>query len=395
MNALRQLGRFWSSRIPNTQLGAAGIPAPRQNHPARTSVGRWALVLGGVALVAAGCGSSSKSTSRTTVPAGGSSTTLSESQLLAEANQEGSFTYYTEFDPTTIGTLVADFNKVYPQIKVNYLILTSQEIPTRIITEQRAGEYNADLVDDTSVYGDELITAGALDPYTVPTEAPLPNGIRLPSGYEGVMLANVEGIAYNPTAVAAAHLAPPTSLQDFTQPQWRGKFSIDTGALELYQSLIAAMGHTAALNLVKALGNNDPSLVQSHSQALTQVEAGSPIATATAYGADGSSAQQKTPSQLTFVMLNPAPTSVALMDIVKNAPHLAAAKVFIDWYESQAGQQAMVTATGNISLRSDANDNPTIWNPQKWTPALASVSVTQDQYNSLLTEFHAALHVPS
>ena len=43
-----------------------------------------------------------------------------------------------------------------------------------------------------------------------------------------------------------------------------------------YDSLIKQMGHTKALALITALGNNDPVLVESHTEALTDVQSGEP-----------------------------------------------------------------------------------------------------------------------
>lgn len=111
--------------------------------------------------------------------------------------------------------------------------------------------------------------------------------------------------AWNPTAVKKAHLTLPTTWQVLTEPAWNGKFSMDPGAVNWYESLIVAMGHAKALALLQALGRNKPLLVSSHTQAITQVEAGQPLATATAYAYTAAKGEKKDPGLITFANPNP------------------------------------------------------------------------------------------
>lgn len=345
-----------------------------------------------LALLLAACGSSSSGSS--TAPSASSTPSEGLSQLKAAANQEGSLTWYTTFADKDVQPMIAGFNKVYPKIKVNPLRLSADKIPARIITEQRGGKYNADVVSGDAPQVSQLIHAGALQPYNPPDEAPLPQGLSLPNGYTGVVYAVTTVPAWNPAAVKKAGLTPPTSWQDLTKPQWKGKFSIDPGAVNWYESLTASMGHAQALALLKALGKNDPKLVESHTQALTQVEAGEPLATATAYGYKASSLKKKNPGQLDFANPNPLPSSLTLIDVVKNAPHPAAAKLFVDWMVSQAGQQAVVDITNHTSLRTDVTNDTSVWDPSKWQPAWGDPTVSPAQYNKDVTEMDQALGVP-
>jgi iron(III) transport system substrate-binding protein len=154
------------------------------------------------------------------------------------------------------------------------------------------------------------------------------------------------------------------------------------------------MGHDKALALLKKLGNNTPRFVESHTQALTQVQAGEPAGAATAYGYKAASEKKKTPKQLEFVNDNPLPSSLNLVDLVKNAPHPAAARLFIDWIVSKAGQQAVVDVTNHTSLRTDVQNDPTVWDPNKWKPAWGKPILSSSEYNTELQEMKSALHAP-
>lgn len=315
-------------------------------------------------------------------------------QLKAQAKQEGSITWYTTFADKDVKPMIDAFNKKYPGIKVNALRLSADKIPARVITEQKGGKYNADVVSGDSPQIAQLIQAGALQPYNPPDAAPLPKGLNLPSGYTGVVYAVTTVPAWNPSAVQKAGLQPPTSWQDLTKPQWKGKFSIDPSAVNWYDALITEMGHDKAFALIQALGKNQPKLVESHTQALTQVEAGEPLATATAYGYKAASEKKKNPGQIEFANPNPLPSSLTLIDVVKKAPHPAAAKLFVDWMVSQAGQQEVVDQTNHTSLRNDVKNDTSVWDPSKWTPAWGTPVLSSDQYNKEVQDMKQALGAP-
>lgn len=343
----------------------------------------------GVTLAA--CGGSGSGTPAASSSTGGSSSASSGSgspasqpisALLPKAKQEGSLTWYTTFATKDVPKMIAAFNKQYPDIKVNAVRLSADKIPARVETEQKGGQYTADVISGDSPQLAQLIQAGAMQPYDPPDAAPLPAGLSLPSGYQGVVYAVTTVIAYNPAAVKSAGLQPPTSWQDLTKPQWKGKFSIDPGAVNWYESLVVSMGQSQAQSLLKGLGANNPKLVTSHTLATTQVEAGEPLATATAYGYKVASEEKKDPGKIAFVNTNPLPASLTLVDIAKNAPHPAAAELFEDWLVSQQGQQAVVAETDHTSLRSDVTNNSKVWDPSTWPPAWGNPLPKPQTYNT-------------
>jgi iron(III) transport system substrate-binding protein len=346
-----------------------------------------------LALTATACGSSGGG-GGSKAKADSSLDSLSPAALQAEGAKEGSVTWYTTFSDDDVQPFLKAFNKDYPNIKVNALRLSADKIPPRIITEQRGGKYNADVVSGDSPQVAQLLQAGALQPYTPKDAASLPRGLTLPAGYEGVVYAVTTVVAYNPQIVQQKHLPVPTSWEDLTKPAWKGNFSIDPGAVNWYDSLVQSMGHDKAYALIKALGNNKPVFVESHTQALTDVQAGEPAAAATAYGYKASSLKKDTPKQVAYGNANPLPASLTLVDIVKKAPHPAAARVFEDWIVSKVGQQAIVDITNHTSLRSDVTNDPAVWNETKWPAAWGKPNLSGAEYNKELGELKTALHAP-
>jgi iron(III) transport system substrate-binding protein len=346
--------------------------------------------LGLVASVAA-CGSSSTGNNSAS---GANYNSMSPADLASAANAEGQVTWYTTFASTDVQPIIAAFNKTYPKIKVNALRLSASQLPPKIITEQRGHQFTADVVSGDSPQLAQLIQAHALQPYD-PADLPkLPPGLSLPKGYQSVVYAVTTVLAWNPTVVKQKGLPVPTSVETFTQPAWKGKFSIDPTAVNWYDSLIKQMGHAQALALVQKLGNNDPVLVESHTEALTDVQAGEPAGAVTAYGYKASSLKKKTPAGVEFLNLNPLPSSLNLIDVVANDPHPAAARLFVTWMDSQPGQAAVVAQTNHTSLRDDVTNDPTVWDPAKWSPAWGNPMLPPSDYNTELSELGQALHAP-
>jgi iron(III) transport system substrate-binding protein len=359
---------------------------------------RWAAlapaVAAGLAISLAACGTNGNGGNSNPAAAGSALDSMSTADLAAQANSEGSLTWYTTFADDDVQPLVAAFNKLYPKVKVNALRLSADKIPARVITEQRGGKYNADVVSGDSPQLAQLQQVGALLAYTPKDLAALPSGLRLPPGYEGVVYLVTTALAYNPTVLREKNLPVPVDWTTLTQPAWKGQFSIDPSAVNWYDSLVKQMGHDQALALVTKLGENSPVFVESHTQALTDVQAGEPVGAATAYGYKASSLKKKTPDQVEFVNTSPLPASLTLVDVAKNPPHPAAARLFEDWIVSQAGQQAVVDITNHTSIRPDVTNDPTVWDPAKWTPAWGDPSLPSADYNKELSELKSALHAP-
>lgn len=319
---------------------------------------------------------------------------LSTADLATQAAKEGTLTWYTTFADDDVQPILAAFNKAYPNVQVKPLRLSADKIPPRVITEQRGKQFTADVVSGDSPQVAQLLQAGALQPYTPKDQSPLPSGLSLPEGYEGIVYVVTTVVAYNPEIVKQKGLPVPTGWQDLTQPAWKGQFSIDPGAVNWYDSLVNGMGHDAALNLLKGLGANKPVFVESHTQALTQVQAGEPAGAATAYGYKASSLKKKNAKTVEFVNSTQLPSSLTLIDVVKNAPHPAAARLFEDWMVSQAGQQAVVDVTNHTSIRPDVKNDAAVWDPSKWTPAWGEPNLPAKTYNAELNEMKTALQAP-
>ena len=152
------------------------------------------LALGVAACGGAGAGEESSGTSE---PARSSYDTMSTEQLAAAAAKEGSVTWYTTFASDDVAPVVAAFNEHYPDVKVDVLRMSADEIPSRVMTEQRARTFNGDVVSGDSPQLAQLIAAKALQPYSPPRCAGASRRKENPS--------NAARFRYNPNAAASAY----------------------------------------------------------------------------------------------------------------------------------------------------------------------------------------------
>lgn len=315
---------------------------------------------------------------------------MTDAQLYAIAKTEGKLTFYTSIPNTFLPTIAKSFEKAYPGITVNALSLPNTTPVTRIEAESKGKDYTADVV---SGGGDAVLLdqADLIDTsFTAHDAAPPPAGLAIPKGLavERIMT-NV--ISYNPTLLKRDGLPVPTGYEDFTKPEWKGKFSIKPGTADLLDNLGPAEGYDTVLQLAKALGNNSPILVDSQSLASSQVASGQVAASVSTYGQTAILDKTKDPSTTDFVNPNPMPVGVSEIAVVKNAPNPAAARLFIDWVVSQAGQK-VYTSQGLTSIRTDAGNDPSVWNPAKWKPDFGKIDQSTAETNKLLAEWQAALH---
>jgi iron(III) transport system substrate-binding protein len=307
------------------------------------------------------------------------------------AKKEGTVVWYATMNTKDMDQTASEFMRTHPGIKVETLRLGSSQLPARIVTEQRGGKFNADVVSGDFFQVSQLAAVGAFDKYTPPESGKFIKGTVDPNGFWTSLYQNTTVIAWNPQRLAADHLKPPTSFADFAKPEWKGKFGFDTGAVNWYMGVLQNDKNGGA-NLAKRIADNAPVKTSGHTQTVTSLEAGEFDATPTAYGY---MAYQEKHAGRPIDFLNPSPVFVSLTPIglAKSAPHPNAARVFIDWMTSKAGQTYIAErGGGEVSSRIDVKSNPQVFDPKR--PFIVLDIPTAEQYNALGQQFRVLLGLP-
>jgi iron(III) transport system substrate-binding protein len=145
--------------------------------------------------------------------------TFDEEALYQAAKKEGEVNIYSY--SSRVFKFGKTFEKKYPGIKVNGFDMDSPEIVTKIIAEQQAKNYVADVIflKDPGTVVHELLERKMVHNY-------VPGDIEkvIPESYRTPLLAHhasVDALIYNNRKISAP---PIESLWDLTKEEWRGRF---------------------------------------------------------------------------------------------------------------------------------------------------------------------------
>jgi iron(III) transport system substrate-binding protein len=281
--------------------------------------------------------------------------------VAAAAKKEATVTWYATMNVKDLDATVKQFEKLHPGITVQTLRLGSSQLPARIITEQRGGKYNADVISGDDFQVAQLVAAGSLQKTPNAEPGKFIKGTVDPNGMWSNLYQNTTVIAWNPQRLKADNLKPPASLADLAKPEYKGKIGIDAGALNWY--IGSVQDNPAAQDLMKKIAANKPVMTTGHTETVTQLESGEFDVTPTAYGY---LVDQEKKAGRSVDFINPKPLLVTLnpIGLAKNAPHPNAARVLIDWLLSKEGQQYIAQeGGGEVSSRTDVVSNPQVFRP--------------------------------
>jgi iron(III) transport system substrate-binding protein len=298
-------------------------------------------------------------------PRGFAAQPVDDRDLVAKAQAEGTVSIYIALASEDIAKVVNRFDSDYPGIKLQALRLESDQVPAKITIEQRSGHYDVDAEMAPGYQTDQLKRAGYLLSLRIPEDRDFRPGYADPEGYWRVVLMNTDAIIYNTDKVKALGIEPPKGWNDFTKPQWRGRFALFNGSYEWYSAMHHALGEAAADRLMRGLAANHPALVGSHQLAVTMTDAGEYAGGVNIY-AYNAARLMRSGSHVALVNPDPVIGETECIALLKNAPHPNAAKLFLRWFLSHDTQawMAQTNVIGRISGRKDVQSDPMIWNPK-------------------------------
>jgi iron(III) transport system substrate-binding protein len=279
----------------------------RGANPASTGRIRvWALFVVLMALVAASCGggdgtgttvgSTDPTTGETTATTADTATPtiepsdttsgpdgddrLAELAVAAEA-EGGSLEYSFVLGEEYLGPLVNAFRERYPFAEVNITSGGALQLIEKILSETETGNPFTDMIqggplEDAVLCNDEnlcydFVPQGAAD---------VPEELRFEGAPFVVPAYFTFHIAYNTDVVSADQV--PTSLADFAEPEWRGRFGVDLEVIDWFAAELAYYGEEEGLELFGQIAANDP-VIYSGAQGYEQLAAGSLAASINAY----------------------------------------------------------------------------------------------------------------
>jgi iron(III) transport system substrate-binding protein len=273
-----------------------------------------------------------------------------EQQLLNDAKKEGKAVFYANI--TGVEPVLEAFEAKYG-IPAEYTrVSTAVYVPT-VLTEFQAGRLGADVLQGPLPILQMLKDAGVLAKYVSPESAKYPAWSKDPDGVIQQFGIEYVAIIYNKELVKAQDV--PTSYRDLADPKWRDKIVMPdpiTHATTI-SWLVGLKEHvfsseTEWMEFLKGLAKNRPMFVASFGPTPGPIETGEKVI--------GISMPKyivtKAPAPLDWARLNGEPImgSARGIAIAKNAKRPNAAKLFIDYWLSEASSRILAEDVGEWVL---------------------------------------------
>jgi iron(III) transport system substrate-binding protein len=277
---------------------------------------------------------------------------------VAQAEQEGKLVLYATDPEFATEQVLARFHEAFPKIQPTYLRLQGGALYARILAERQGGVFTADVLQPADMgFALDFQKRGGYMRYLSPELDAYKVAYRSsPEGdfTWGAMV--VAGIAYNPKLVTEAEA--PRDWPDVLNPKWADAISVKV--------TISGLQHTTWFMLRKLYGNDfwgklEPSRLHAFDSYVQQfdrlVNGQDKVAITAQYS--GYLMMKAKGAPVGFVIPPSGLTATPQpWGIVKEAPHPAAAQLFMDWFLSLPGQTANVKYQFTHSLRPDAPAPP-------------------------------------
>ncbi len=287
-------------------------------------------------------------------------------QLIEAAKKEARLVVYSSTDSASAEPLLQDFRKLYPFLTVEYTDMNTTEIYNRFLAEASAGSGSADLLWSSSMdLQFKLVNEGYAQPYLSSELAALPKWASYQNLAYGTTLEPAV-IIYNKRLLPADSV--PKSHADLARllrqkpDLLRGKvasFDPEKSGIGFLLHTQAAKLSPAYWDLVQALGAAGAKVYTSSGAMIEKVGSGEHLV---AFTVIGSYALLRTKKDANLGMVLPSDYTLAFSRIAfipKAARHPNAAKLFLDFILSKAGQQNMAAKSLIYALRDDVSGEAT------------------------------------
>ena len=278
-----------------------------------------------------------------------------ETKIIDGAKKEGELAWWSTIAQDQSQKIIEGFMKLYPFIKATYWRSGSVGLHNKIMIESRAGQSTWDVVSQTTPeFIFELKQKKLIASYDSPERSRFSADLKDREGYWTGTYALPTGLGFNTQQVKREEA--PKSYNDLLDPKWKGgKISIDDENYELLVGLEQAWGKDRAVQYLKALAAQLPTVGRGATQRTQMLAAGEfPLAISYTHTVEWSKSQGNT---VDWVNLEPVVIKFDGIMIGAKAPHPNAAKLFIDFVLSQQGQK-LLQSFSRVTLREGVEPNP-------------------------------------
>jgi iron(III) transport system substrate-binding protein len=269
------------------------------------------------------------------------------------ARREGEVVYYASMNLAEANAIIGEFEKRYPYIKVKLNRTGSEKLLTRVLTEARAKKNFADVIQTVEFSMHIFRRSGILARYVPQTNAAYPQEFK-EEGFWTTVYYNAYVTGYNTRLVTVRDV--PKSYEDLLDSKWKGKLMIEGTKADWFAGMLQIFGQERGLKYMRALAKQQPSPREGHELLAQLVAAGEgavdiniPVASVERMKERG--------APIEWTALGPVPAIMVGVGLSAQAPHPNAARLFVEFVLSRAGQKLMQTPGRHVAHRELSNDH--------------------------------------
>ncbi len=280
-------------------------------------------------------------------------------ELVRLAEEEGALNVYTS--NTDMDDLVSAFQDLY-DIEVSVYRANSESVLQRILQEDEAGYYGADVFETNALELGVASKEGLLHPYKSELRDSVLEAGRQSEDWTATRF-NAFVVGWNTDKVKPGE--EPTSLEDLADPKWKGRISMEVGDVDWFAAMHdfyveeKGMSEDEFTDLMTRLASNSQ-IVKGHTVQGELLSAGQFDVIVSAYSHTIDKAKNENGAPVAWIPASGEPVQPIItrpngIALVKTATNPCAAMLFVD-FELTGGQDVFKESFRVGSI--DGEDNP-------------------------------------
>jgi len=288
-------------------------------------------------------------------PASVLAATTEPAKLPGAASSELSI--YTAWDERDINALIQGFNKVYPKVKVSGVRSEGGRgaLLERLLTEIDAGKPMADIYSTGIPDMSAMLQRGELLSYHSPSESNIDPRFVFKDGLLHPSANLVFMTVYNRTIIPEKEA--PRTWEDLLNPKWKGKIAIDQEPNDIVAGFLILMGKEKGESYLRQLSKNV--IIRRGRSLLVELLTAGEFPISIDVYAHRVAGAIKDGAPLAAAPMPAYFSSPNVDAILKRAPHVENAKLWIDWLQSPAGQEVVAKRNRGPVGKTEGTPDPT------------------------------------
>ncbi len=318
----------------------------------------------------------------------GLSTEARQKRLEEGARTERKVVYYGTIQADDGRELLDGFKRKYPFLETNHLRLSNTRLLAKISMEAKAGRYEADVIQTSGLFGDEVVRGGLVVKYVSPEKQNVREEFVDKSDYWAAIQQIPVVLGYNTHRVVPNDV--PKRYEDVLAPKYRAQLVLDADDQDVMAGLVDVWGEGKTIKFFKGLAANQASLRRGRTL-IGQLLAAGEFSIALFLHSHIPNSLKANRAPVEFVYLLPYITKLVPMFLAKHSPHPHSAVLLYDYLLSKDAQKLMAEKLDRVPVRKDVEGKYADLLKKKYSVVNPSIESSRiQQYQRVFTEVFGA-----